>query len=56
VDKTIRWGFSGGDPFQSSNGALQQLDQMNYSYGMFGNQGNQMPFNWFIFKKYFRFI
>lgn len=46
----------GGDPFQSSNGALQQLDQMNYSYGMFGNQGNQMPFNWLIFKKYFRFI
>lgn len=27
----------GGDPFQSSNGALQQLDQLNYSYGMFNN-------------------
>ena len=27
----------GGDPFQSSNGALQQLDQLNYSYGLFNN-------------------
>ena len=27
----------GGDPFKSSNGALQQLDQLNYSYGMFNN-------------------
>jgi hypothetical protein len=25
------------------------MDQMNYSYGMFGNQGNQMPFNWVMF-------
>ena len=28
----------GGDPFQNSNGVLQQLDQMSYSYGMFNNQ------------------
>ena len=27
----------GGDSFQTSNGALQQLDQINYSYGLFGN-------------------
>ncbi len=43
----------GGDPFQSSNGALQQMDQMNYSYGMFGNQGNQMPFNWVNLIEYY---
>ena len=28
----------GGDPFEQSNGVLEQLQQMQYSYGMFGNQ------------------
>lgn len=27
----------GGDPFQQSNGAFEQLEKVNYSYGMFGN-------------------
>ena len=32
----------GGDPFQQSNGAeLEKMQQ--YSYGMFQNNGNQVP-------------
>ena len=27
----------GGDPFQQSNGVFEQLEKVNYSYGMFGN-------------------
>lgn len=37
-------GMSGGDPFQSTNGALQALDQMNYSNCMFTN-------NWLMIKR-----
>lgn len=33
----------GGDPFQQSNGAFQELQKMQYSYGMFQNNGNQVP-------------
>ena len=32
----------GGDPFQQSNGALQELQKMQYSYGMFQNGNQQM--------------
>lgn len=28
----------GGDPIEQSNGALEQLQKLQYSYGMFGNQ------------------
>lgn len=34
----------GGDPFQQSNGAFQELQKFQYSYGMF--QNNQAPM-WF---------
>jgi hypothetical protein len=27
----------GGDPFEQSNGAIQDLEKMSYSYGMFQN-------------------
>jgi hypothetical protein len=30
----------GGDPFNQSNGALQELEKRSYSYGMFQNQNN----------------
>jgi hypothetical protein len=26
----------GGDPFQQSNGVFEQLEKVNYSFGMFG--------------------
>ena len=29
--------ITGGDPFKKSSGVLQQLEKMNYSYGMFGS-------------------
>jgi hypothetical protein len=32
----------GGDPFEQSNGAMQELQKLQYSYGMFQN-GNQVP-------------
>lgn len=32
---------TGGDPFQKSSGVLQQLEKMNYSYGMFGSSTEQ---------------
>jgi hypothetical protein len=36
----------GGDPFQQSNGALQELEQKSYSYGMFNNSPqNNLGFN-----------
>jgi hypothetical protein len=36
----------GGDPFQQSNGALQELEQRSYSYGMFNNNPqNNIGFN-----------
>ena len=31
----------GGDPFQQSNGALQEMEKLQYSYGMFQNNSNQ---------------
>lgn len=31
----------GGDPFEQSNGAFQELNKLQYSYGMF--QKNQVP-------------
>ncbi len=30
----------GGDPFEQSNGALQELEKRAYSYGMFENKPN----------------
>jgi hypothetical protein len=32
----------GGDPFEQSNGALQELQKLQYSYGMFQNNQIQM--------------
>lgn len=29
----------GGDPFQQSNGAVESLQKLQYSYGMFQNNG-----------------
>ena len=31
----------GDDPFQTSNGALEQMEKQNYAYGMFGPGSEQ---------------